>query len=108
MKNYLNKKRNTVNWTERQIVSETGMNDNSILPRKYVEIYRLQITRQFVPTSICSVYINGLVYDCSNSSALAMDLLQSCTKPSIYKANIVAVYIFIRRHEKNILLFETN
>ena len=29
-------------------------------------------------------YINGLVQDCSNSSALAMELLQSCTKPSIY------------------------
>ena len=29
-------------------------------------------------------YINGLVQDCSNSSALAMELLQSCTKPSIW------------------------
>ena len=29
-------------------------------------------------------YINGLVQDCSNSSALAMELLQSCTKPLIY------------------------
>ena len=28
-------------------------------------------------------YIGGLVQDCSNSSALAMELLQSCTKPSI-------------------------
>ena len=28
--------------------------------------------------------IDGLVQDCSNSSALAMELLQSCTKPSIY------------------------
>ena len=27
--------------------------------------------------------IDGLVQDCSNSSALAMELLQSCTKPSI-------------------------
>ena len=26
---------------------------------------------------------NGLVQDCRNSSALAMELLQSCTKPSI-------------------------
>ena len=26
--------------------------------------------------------INGLVQDCSNSSALAMELLQSCAKPS--------------------------
>ena len=29
-------------------------------------------------------YIEGLVQDCSNSSALAMELLQSCTNPSIY------------------------
>ena len=28
-------------------------------------------------------HINGLVQDCSNSSALAMELLQSCTKPPI-------------------------
>ena len=28
-------------------------------------------------------YINGIVQDCSKSSALAMELLQSCTKPSI-------------------------
>ena len=27
---------------------------------------------------------DGLVQDCSNSSALAMELLQSCTKPLIY------------------------
>ena len=27
--------------------------------------------------------IDGLVQDCSNSSALGMELLQSCTKPSI-------------------------
>ena len=29
-------------------------------------------------------YIDGLVQDCSNSSALAMELLQACTKPSLY------------------------
>ena len=28
--------------------------------------------------------IDGLVQDCSSSSALTMELLQSCTKPSIY------------------------
>ena len=28
-------------------------------------------------------YIDGLVQDCSNSNALAMESLQSCTKPSI-------------------------
>ena len=29
-------------------------------------------------------YIDGLVQDCSNSSALAIELLQPCTKPYIY------------------------
>ena len=29
------------------------------------------------------LYIDGLAQDCSNSSALAMELLQCCTKPSI-------------------------
>ena len=29
-------------------------------------------------------HIDGLVQDCSNSSALAVELLHSCTKPSIY------------------------
>ena len=29
-------------------------------------------------------YLDGLVQDCSNSIANALELLQSCTKPSIY------------------------
>ena len=29
-------------------------------------------------------HLDGLVQDCSNSSALAMELLQSCTKPLIW------------------------
>ena len=41
----------------------------------------------FVVTDFLSVkqfwaHIGGLVQDCGNSSALAMELLQSCTKPS--------------------------
>ena len=32
--------------------------------------------------SFFAAHINGLVQDCSNSSALAMELLQSCAKPS--------------------------
>ena len=38
-------------------------------------------------------YAAGLVHNCSNSSALAMELLQSCTKPSI--CPIQFVYAFI-------------
>ena len=30
------------------------------------------------------IYIDGLVQDCSNSIANELELLQSCTKPSIY------------------------
>ena len=30
-----------------------------------------------------NVHIDGLMQDCNNSSALALELLQSCTKPSI-------------------------
>ena len=29
------------------------------------------------------MYVDGLVQDCSNSSVLAMELLQYCTKPLI-------------------------
>ena len=32
-------------------------------------------------TKIDQLQIYGLVQDCSNSSVLAMELLQSCTKP---------------------------
>ena len=34
-------------------------------------------------------YITGLVQDCNNSSALAMELLQSCTEPSISSWGLV-------------------
>ena len=34
------------------------------------------------------LYIDGLLQDCSNSSALAMELLQACTKPSIYTSYV--------------------
>ena len=37
-------------------------------------------------------HIDGLVQDCSNSSALAMELLQSCTKPSIYSPLLLSIF----------------
>ena len=37
--------------------------------------------------------INGLAQDCSNSSALAMELLQSCAKPSTYFIHYLASFI---------------
>ena len=33
---------------------------------------------------IYHLYTDGLAQDCSNSNALAMELLQSCAKPLIY------------------------
>ena len=38
--------------------------------------------------------IDGLVQDCSNSSALAMDLLQSNTKPAIFNLSETATYMW--------------
>ena len=42
-----------------------------------------------IPSMVCVergevTYIDGLVQDCSISIALAMEILQSCTKPSIW------------------------
>ena len=42
------------------------------------------ITEVNVIWSMESKYIDGLVQDCSNSFANALELLQSCTKPSIW------------------------
>ena len=43
----------------------------------------LPIFLELILCSLFEAYINGLVQDYSNSSALAVELLQSCTKPSI-------------------------
>ena len=40
------------------------------------------------------VYIDGLVQDCSISSALAMEILQACTKISIYSIEMVSCFIW--------------
>ena len=58
-------------------------------------------------------YINGLVQDCSISSALAVEILQSCTKPLIYSmisetdrqifgTNEADIYLYTKYH---ILIF---
>ena len=41
-----------------------------------------------------AVYMDGLVQDCSNSNALAMELLQFCTKPSIYSMTFASMIIW--------------
>ena len=40
--------------------------------------------KEGISTICSSLYIDGLVQDCSNSIANALELLQSCTKPSMH------------------------
>ena len=49
--------------------------------------------------------IDGLVQDCSNSSALAMELLQSCTKPSICRLCTVLYIAFMATFSILICIF---
>ena len=39
--------------------------------------------------------IDGLVQDCSNSSALALELLQPCTKPTIHASTCISELIWM-------------
>ena len=54
-------------------------------------------------------HIDGLVQDCSNSSALAMELLQSCTKPSIllFYTEKEVLHILMAWWYNNELCFDT-
>ena len=58
-----------------------------IMRTTFSNIFRLEKTSCSLSNVHVSLllHINGLVQDCSNSSALAMELLQSCPKPSICK-----------------------
>ena len=47
---------------------------------RVVPVHRLSL----LSTALISWDIDGWVRDCSNSSALAMELMQFCTEPSIY------------------------
>ena len=49
--------------------------------------------------------MDGLVQDCSNSSANALELLQSCTKPSIYFYNdSISLYQSLNMPEDEVLI----
>ena len=63
----------------------------------FLSFYNMQLSSIFIEVHVDTMWevllchpswlnydIDGLVQDCSNSIALAMELLQSCTKPSIY------------------------
>ena len=51
---------------------------NSSFSLVEIEIKQLITSRDYI------LHFDGLVQDCSNSSALAVELMQSCTKPSVY------------------------
>ena len=40
-------------------------------------------------------HMDWLVQDCSDSSALAMELMQSCAKPLIYPNNILVLSLYV-------------
>ena len=48
-----------------------------------VDVQSLVTRNQLSMLQYCTVYIDGLVQDCNNSSDNALELLHSCTKPSI-------------------------
>ena len=63
-------------WSPR----DSKMPDPKSNPDLILEVWRY-IWPGVLPFSL--LYIDGIVQDCSNSSALAMEILQSCTKPLI-------------------------
>ena len=48
----------------------------------HIHSFQQYMTDRYMPT--VTRHIDGLVQDCSISSPLAMEILKSCTKPSIY------------------------
>ena len=61
--------------------------------RKIVNVYDIT-SRRNVTMSPCPTYIDGLVQDCNNSIANALELLQSCTKPSICQCVLWCVRVY--------------
>ena len=62
-------------WTGNKLLSESMMSS-------------LQMHICVGQVLMCSIYINGLAQDCSNYIANALELLQHCTKPSIWSIDI--------------------
>ena len=46
---------------------------------------------EFVESVMYHIDIHGSVQDCVNSSALAIELLQSCSKPSVYVLKLAKI-----------------
>ena len=64
-----NQKQNAIDITSEDLVPR-------LTPQNVADLVLLSM--------VCRYNVGGLVQDCSNSSAVAMELLQSCTKPLMY------------------------
>ena len=69
---------------------------SSCIPRGGLQLFSFNSSFSYIPdegstsrwkADTKGIHMDGLVQDCSNSSALAMELLQSCTKPSVLSIN---------------------
>ena len=49
-------------------------------------------------------YVDGLVHDCSISSALPMEILQFCTKPSMYILQTLVYHVVAVWVDKSIVI----
>ena len=66
---------------------------------------RLDLKNHISPGTISVLrHFDGLVQDCSNSSALAMEFLQSCTKPWTYLSSIGIAIIKIRPSHDHLII----
>ena len=72
-------------WYNCPSATDTSLNDIG-----HTRACDMTLTKQ---SSTKHVQIDGLVQNCNNSSALAMELLQSCTKPSICCVTQCTMYL---------------
>ena len=80
-------------WALAVLVDDKAFLVNTICNEDELCLWWVQSLIYVKPASLqCCVqyHVDGLVQDCSNSSVLTMELLQSCTKPSM-------LYCYIRR-----------
>ena len=66
-----------------------------IFPFDDVIMYAQLAGENWMTYDITHKHTDGLVQDCSNSSALAVELLQSYTKPSIYTYTFICSCVHI-------------
>ena len=93
-------------WTS-TVTGESGLCPSVGMCHGY-DLHSRKATRVSVCGSSMSHDIDGLVQDCSNSSALAMELLQSCTQPSIFacrnEKNTISLWVVIPINQSPYLL----